>query len=332
MAKIGILIFDLLFVISGFIGVGFATGEELEQFFTQGNNLILSVGAFFVVYFLVCLAILKLKHKHNLKDMRQLNKFAFGEYSYVFDAFLLILFLITSSAMLAGCDNILRNNFDIAIPIGSLTLSVITLFFCTKEVTRIKQISNIIIPILIVFICVNVAFNRGEYVGGNGITGGVIFPILFCCENCVMLISVLLKTKSNPLLLSTISGIILSVILFFATRVVTNFLGDMPLLLASKNVSRIFYLCYLLGITLALFLTLQISQHNVIEICNRSKKSNHFLALIFVLVSQTISFLGLKFIVKYLYSAMGICGAIYILILFIKIIINNKKYNKIKNK
>lgn len=326
MTKLKIFLFDLFFVISGFVGVGFATGKELEQFFLHGKNLLISAIVFFIIYFLICIFILKLKDKYDIKNLQQLNAFAFGKFDYVFNAFLLILFLITSSAMLAGCDNILKNIFKINYPIGSLLLSSITILICSKDIKRIKQISNFIIPILILFLCINIASNnRGYIITGDSHILGVIFPILFCCENCVLLISVLLKTKSKPISLSLISGLILTFILFYATRVVTNFSCDMPLLSASKNVSKIFYFCYLTGILFALFLTLQISQFNAHEICKQNNNKDNFIIIFLTLLAQIISFLGFNFIVKYLYSLMGICGVIYITILFVKIVIKNLK-------
>lgn len=324
MAKLKIFLFDLFFIISGFVGVGFATGKELEQFFLHGKSLFISVVIFFVIYFSICTTILNLRNKYNIKNLKQLNKFVFGEYDFAFNVFLLILFLITSSAMLAGCDNILKNLFKINLPIGSLLLSIITIFVCTKDIKAIKKISNIIIPVLILFLCINIVFNKGEYEGGNSSICGVIFPVLFCCENCVMLISVLLKTKSNSFLLSLFSGGILSFILFFATQVVANFSGDMPLLLASKNVTKVFYFCYLFGVIFALFLTLQISQYNACEIFKQNNKNTKFKIIFLTILAQIISFLGFDFIVKYLYSLMGFCGVIYLIILFIKIIIKNK--------
>lgn len=329
MRRIKILLFDLFFVISGFVGVGFATGKELEQFFLRGENLLVAVVIFFAIYFIICLVILKARRDFAVKNLQQLNQIVFGKYSFVFNTFTVILFIITSSAMLAGCDNILKNIFNITLPIGSLTLSVITLFVCLNGIRTIKRMSGYIIPILVIFLVVNIISNRGSFqiFSATEKRGGYVFPILFCCENCVMLISVLLRTKSSPFSLSLSSGAVLSIIVFFATIVVANFNGDMPLLLASETVSNLFYFVYLICIIFALFLTLQISSYNACEICTVSQNNKKITAFSVISVGQIISFFGFNFIIKYLYSLMGICGVIFILILFIKMFIlkiNNK--------
>ncbi len=319
-------IFDLFFIISSFIGVGFATGKELEQFFLKGNVFI-GVAIFFVCILILSILILHIKNKYLISNITQLNKLAFGKYYYIVNNFLLILFVVTSSAMLAGCDNIMKNIFDINLPIFSIFFSFITFFIIIGGIKRIKCITNYIMPILIVIILINVCLNINSNISiqSNLSTKEFIFPLLFIGENCITLISVLIKTKSNPKKISFATALILTILISLSLFAIIGVNADMPMVEISKNSGKIFFTIYLIAVILALFTTLQINSFNGLEICLKQKKNKIFVALIIVGLSQSLSFLGFVFIMKYLYLILGILGGIYILILIIKLIILNKK-------
>ena len=142
-------IFDLFFIVSAHIGIGFVTGKELEHFFLSGTNIMLAIISFFCIFVLTSSFILFIKNKHNVSNLNDLNRLTFGKYHTMFNIVLITQFLISCSAMLAGCDNIMKNIFHITIPIFSLSLSIITFFVLCGGIGRIKLISNFLLPILI---------------------------------------------------------------------------------------------------------------------------------------------------------------------------------------
>lgn len=317
------LVRDLFFVISAVVGVGFATGKEIEHFFLSGRYVFLSVAVFIVFFAIFCWMIIHIKNRYSIDSITKLNHFIFGKHKKIFDCFLLFLFVVTSSAMLSGCDNILCKIFDIHVPIFSMFLSMITFFIILGGVKRLVWISNIIMPVLIVIIAINVFGNfAATNFEGGGVLLSVGMPLIFCGENCVTLISVLLKTKSNKSKLSAFSSVLLGTIILISLFAINGVKGvDMPLVDTSKNLGNLFYLIYVICVICALFVTLQISSYNSLEICSKSKKDKWFVALLIILINQSLSFLGFTFIVKYLYALIGFLGAIYIVIIFIKLLI-----------
>ncbi len=323
-------IFDLFFIISAHIGVGFVTGKELEHFFLSGTNIVLAVVSFFCIFVLTSSFILFIKNKHNISSMDQLNQLAFGKYHTMFNIVLITQFLISCSAMLAGCDNIMKNVFNITMPIFSLSLSVITFFVLCGGVRRIKLTSNFLLPILIVGIATNISLNFDNPTINTSIDWhDIVFPILFCCENSLTLISVLLKTKSKPKPLILSSGVIISLMILLSVFVIANFSADMPLLESSKNLGMVFFIAYIVIIVLALFITLQICSYNTLEIALKWTDKKYLSIILILLLSQTVALLGFTFIIKYLYMVLAIVGGVYLLILFIKF---GKNYFKIFNK
>lgn len=326
-------IFDLFFIISAHIGIGFVTGKEIEQFFLSGSNIFVTILSFFCIFVLTCSFILFVKNKYNISNIHSLNQLAFGKYHTLFNIVLITQFLISCSAMLAGCDNIMLNIFNITIPIFSLCLSVITFFILCGGVGRIKLVSNFLLPILMIGIITNITYNYSPpTIAANINYKDILFPILFCCENSLTLIAVLLKTKSKPRPLVMTSGIIISLVILFSLFVIVNFSADMPLLLASKNLGVAFFIIYIIIIIFALFITLQICAYNSLEIALKWTDKKYISILIILLVAQSLSRLGFTFIIKYLYTMLAVVSGVYLLILFIKFSKDFLKYNKLNNK
>lgn len=329
MKKFKLIAFDLFFVVSGIIGVGFATGKEIDHFFLSGKYLWLAVIVFFAVFVGLSVYILYIKNKHDIVSLKQLNKFAFGKYYEIGNIMLLILFLITNSAMLAGCDNIVKNYLSITFPIASLILSIMTFFIINGGVERIKRIANIVMPGLIVVIIVNACCNFSPvYTYDGKIITDIIFPIIFCCENFMTIIPVLINSKSKIRPLSLLSGLVISIAILFSALAIFGVNADMPMLSVAKNLGNWFFVIYLFGVLFALFTTLQISAHSCLEISSKNKSNKMFASLVILLVSQIVAYLGFNFIVKYLYSAIGVMGGVYLVALVVRLIIVDKKSKK----
>lgn len=327
MKKFRLIMFDLFFVISGIVGVGFATGKEIEHFFLGGKSLWLALGVFFVVFVGLSIYILHIKNKHKITNLTELNKLAFGKYYEISNIMLMVLFLVTNAAMLAGCDNILKNYLEITFPIASLILTLITFFIINGGVERIKKISNIVMPVLIVAIIVNACCNFGTTTIYSGsVTTDVIFPIIFCCENFMTIIPVLINSKSKVRPLSLLSGFVVSIAILFSALAICGVEADMPMLSVAKNLGNWFFVIYLFGVIFALFTTLQISAHSCLEISTKGKRNKIFISIMILLASQMIAYLGFNFIVKYLYSALGIMGGVYLVALIVNLIIVDKKF------
>ena len=326
MNKFKLLIFDLFFVASSIIGVGFATGKEISHFFLSGRSWVIAVTVFFCVFVGLSLYFLHIKYKYNITSLTQLNKLAFGKYYNLGNALLIILFVITNGAMLAGGDNLVRNYLGINLPIVSLFLSVITFFIVIGGINRIKTIANFVMPTLLVVMIINACGNFNSVTLHGKVIIDIVYPIIFCCQNFINLISVLLNTKSKPKPFAMVSGIFISIIIFICAFCIGDLHADMPMLTLSKNLGNVFFAIYLMGIIFALFTTLEITTYHCLQISTKTKRDKYFTLLLILFASQIIAYLGFNFIVQYLYTAIGVLGAIYLIALIIKLIIFNKKF------
>ena len=323
MKKIKLIILDLFFVVSSIVGVGFVTGKEIAYYFTSGKNIFIAVAVFCVIFISLTLYMLHIKHRNKVNNLTELNKFAFGRHHEICNIVLVIFLIITNSAMLAGCDNIIRTYLGFSIPVGSLFLSCVTFFVVLGGIDRIKNISKIVTPVVIVLIifigCKNfkVSSSDGNY------TFDILYPIMFFAHNFILLITVILNTKSSPKILSLLSGILISLVILITALAINGIDTDMPMLVLSKNLGNAFFSIYLIGVILALFTTLQIGAFQCLQIVNKNKSQKFFTLSIILLTCQIIAYLGFSFIIQYLYAAMGILGVIYLLILIVEVSTGN---------
>jgi len=341
--KIWSTIVDYFLILGAIIGVGFASGKEIYEFFFKFEGAsILGLLAFGLLYIYLFFVIQHINRKLNLKSYSEFNQAVFGRFCKISNIVMIINFTITCAGMLAGADYIFETFFNIGFKIPSIVLSVITFVVLLGGIKKVKIMSNFIIPIMIAIIVINSIGNTTpqnvnlEISVHNGIMA-VYYSILFGVNNFVAALPVLfetkLKSKGKLVVILTICLIILLNILVFASN---NFSTDMPMFELSSNVAPMFYYIYFTALIMALFSTLMICTFNIQKILFKANKSKFYLALI-VIFNLILSNVGYGNIVKYFYVVSGIISGIYVVLLSILIVVKllrikrKKQINSLKN-
>lgn len=337
--KSKIFIEDIILITMSIIGVGFASGAEIAHFFCYPifPILILIFLIFFVFYFNL---IYNFKTKHNIKSFFEFNNFLFPKQKFLNKCFT-IFYLVLGASMLAGADNIMLEVLGLNIPVVSILLCVVSYVVVTKGVDGIRKIFSKFVPILLLAIFTNLFVNSFyqtnqfknlfEYFNFKNIDISknfkyIIYPILFFGSNFVFAINSIISTRKNNKKISCFSTIMFAIFLLLGCVVVMsqNSNSSMPLLYSASNLSGVFFYLYFACLILTIFASFTLSVFNQFQLIN--SPSNLSLILI-LFANQIVSFLGFKFIIKYLYLFTGFLGMIYLIILFFKI----KKINKNNN-
>lgn len=334
--KSKIFVEDLILVIMSIIGVGFASGAEIAHFFCYPifPILILIFLIFFVFYFNL---IYNFKTKHNIKSFFELNKILFPKQKFL-NKFFTIFYLVLGASMLAGADNIMLEILGLNIPVMSITICIITYVVVTKGVDGIRKIFSKFVPILLLAIFTNLFVNafyltnqfknlsacfNFKNIDISQNLKYVIYPIIFFGSNFVFAINSIVSIRKNNKKISIFTTVLFAIFLMLGcvTIMSQNSNFSMPLLYSAGSISGVFFYLYFACLILTIFASFTLSVFNQFQLIN--SPSN--LSLIVILfVNQIVSFLGFKFIIKYLYLFTGILGIIYLIILFFKI----KKFNK----
>lgn len=337
--KIVSTIVDYFLILSAIIGVGFASGKEIYEFFYVFNGAsLMGVLAFALLYVYLFFVVDYINFKLKINSYSQFNAVIFGRLTKITNVFLLINFAVTCAGMLAGADYLFLTFFNVGYKIPSIIISIIGFIILLGGIGKIKSVANIIIPFMIAAIVINSLVNINPQNVSMKISIGssfmaVYYGILFGVNNFVTALPVMFDTKQKKagriIVILSIAVIILLNIFVLASN---NFKTDMPMFEASANVSPWFYYVYFGTLILALFSTYLICSYNIHNIICKGKKSV-FVAVVILLFNLIASNLGYGFIVKYLYVASSIISGIYIVVLIVMItlkLITCKKDDSLK--
>ena len=332
-SKLWSTVVDYFLILSAIVGVGFASGKDIYEFFFRFDGAsFIGLFAFGLLYIYLFFIIQHINRKLKLKSYSEFNQALFGKLCKISNIVMVINFAITCAGMLAGADYLFQTFFGIGHKIPSIVLSVVAFFILLGGIDKVKVVANIIVPIMIAVMVINSIANTTpqnvhlDISFKNGAMA-IYYGLLFGVNNFVAALPVLfeskLKSKGKCFVILTICVVILLNILVLTGN---KFSTAMPMFELSKNVSPLFYYIYFAALVMALFSTLIICSFNMQKIILKGKKSLFGLAVI-VLFNLIFSNVGYANIVKYFYVVSGVISGIYILILVVLIIVKLIKLN-----
>lgn len=329
-------------IIGSIIGAGFASGKEIEQFFSRfGWGSIVGCVIFGLILFWVSKCVFETTNKYNIPDLKSFNKFIFKDFVIVVDIILLIDFVIASSGMLAGCTSLYADIIKTNLPIISIVTCVATYFIILGGIDRIVKVSNWIVPFLIVIFLINIVVllfvgDKSGTLPSLNITNfslGAFYGLLFTCSNILPAYGVLVvagkkhKSKNIPLFISIVVCLFIIATTFVIEK--SNIVDvDLPLLFLSKNVGLAFYYLYGDGLFLALITTFIIGVYNISVLTQNMIKNKYIRNAIIIVIMFALSLFGFSNIVKFMYPIAGALGIIYTGVFLIEYYKLNRQKNK----
>ncbi|MCC5909540.1 MAG: hypothetical protein JJT76_03775 [Clostridiaceae bacterium] len=133
------------------IGAGFASGQEIMQFFGEyGIHGILGVGVSTILIMIIASTILKRVYRQNIHSFEEFASFYFTKrILWWVNILLAFLLLVGYFVMLAGAGAVTKHNLGIAPLYGIVIMSVINFIVFQFGVRGIAKANNFIVPILI---------------------------------------------------------------------------------------------------------------------------------------------------------------------------------------
>lgn len=324
-----IKILTLTFLILGnFIGAGFASGKEIYVYFSRYGYI--SIFAIIVMFFLLNLLFKKSLYYGKLTNNSKLiNK-----------KIIIICSIITMAAMFSGSFSVGENYSKFFAYLFLILFIIIYFIVIIKGLKSIAIINFVLVPIMIIFILINVIFNfkfsdfNFNFLKlGNSLTHSIVYVSMNMFSLGCFLIEIakdysFKEIKIASLLSSLlISIIVLLVVICFNQNNITNDYV-VPMQTLSKKFGNIFYVLFSIILLFSMFTTL-ISSGFVCKLSlfnGDNKLSSIFIPMLFALI---LSILGFNFIINYLYFVVGLFGFVFIFKLLINI--KNEKMAKKTN-
>ena len=330
-----------LVIIGALIGAGFASGQEIYLFFfSYGKRGILGIGVSAILLGIIIYKTMIIIKKNKITTYKEFllsivpKKWRKEKVLEIINIIINIFILITFYIMIAGFGGYLAETIKIPQIIGSSILAIMCVIIMSKETKGIVKVSEIIVPILIVFIVVigvytvistNVA-NKIEQMNIINGSSWLVSGVLYASYNTILLIPVLISVNNIIYRreLSKTSIVITFMIFLLATAVFVSMLKidvnikriEMPIsYVISTQLPK---LKVLYGIViLTSILTTAISLIAGL-MQNVKEKNNKKIWLYLICISSIfISQIGFSALINFLYPIFGYIGIIQILLIAI---------------
>jgi len=330
-----------LVIIGALIGAGFASGQEIYLFFfSYGKRGIFGIAVSAILLGIIIYKTMIIIKKNKITTYKEFllsivpEKWRKEKVLEIINIIINIFILITFYIMIAGFGGYLAETIKIPQIIGSSILAIMCVIIMSKETKGIVKVSEIIVPILIVFIVVigvytvistNVA-NKIEQMNIINGSSWLVSGVLYASYNTILLIPVLISVNNiiDRREVSKTSIVITFMIFLLATAVFVSMLKiDVPIKKIEMPVSYVIgtqlpKLKVLYGIViLTSILTTAISLIAGL-MQNVKEKNNKKIWLYLICISSIfISQIGFSALINFLYPIFGYIGIIQILLIAI---------------
>lgn len=332
----------IVYVIIGtLIGAGFASGQEIYQFFyAYGIKGIIGI---FIATVVLCYAIykvLKIVKTKQINNYKQLleqivenrSKKKYLNIRNIINNVINLFVLITFFIMIAGFGAYFEEQLGVNHIIGSSILAIICFFVLQKNTQGVVKVNEIIIPVLIIFIILIGMMNLKTSIQNIQQveiekSGWLISSFLYAGYNSILLIPVLItlkeflqKEKRNKQILkiSLISGaitIILGSIIFIILSNVGEGINqiELPVAHVVSKMSKIIQIMYGIIILSSIFTTSVALGNSYINEVSKNRKT---VSIIICIVAVLCSNIGFAKLITYAYPLFGILGLIQLVFLY----------------
>ena len=330
-----------LVIIGALIGAGFASGQEIYLFFfSYGKRGILGIGVSAILLGIIIYKTMIIIKKNKITTYKEFlisivpEKWRKEKVLEIINIIINIFILITFYIMIAGIGGYLAETIEIPQIIGSSILAIMCVIIMSKETKGIVKVSEIIVPILIVFIVVigvytvistNIA-NKIEQMNIINGSSWLVSGVLYASYNTILLIPVLISVNNiiDRREVSKASIVITFMIFLLATAVFVSMLKiDVNIKKIEMPVSYVIgtqlpKLKVLYGIViLTSILTTAISLIAGL-MQNVKEKNNKKIWLYLICISSIfISQIGFSALINFLYPIFGYIGIIQIILIAI---------------
>ena len=250
---------------------------------------------------------------------------------YIINLIINIFILVTFFIMIAGFGAYFEQQFGINSIIGTIILAILSFIIFLTSVKGVVKASEILVPILIIFLIVIGFINLrevnllklGNYLIRTNQSNYVLSSILYCSYNSILLIPVLLtlkeyvKNRKQIFFISAISTtitIILSIIIFLIlVRVDVDIAKlEMPAVYFVSNMFKFLKIVYGFIILASIFTTSISLGISFLTNTSKNKKSYTQLAVIMCITSVIVSKIGFSNLINLLYPIFGYLGLLQI--------------------
>ncbi|MCZ8514378.1 hypothetical protein O9H85_18515 [Paenibacillus filicis] len=309
------------------VGAGFATGQEILQFFTRyGWMATLTIGIASALFVLLGIKLMLLAQEAGAKSYEDLNALLFGRnVGKWVSLFTMITLFGVTTVMLAGTGSVFSEQLHLPAQSGLLFTLLLSYVLLIKGMDAIMAVNSIVVPLMVFFSFLAV----WQSIGAPGATNWLVLesgysiqriwfaPFLYAAFNLAMaqavLVPLAVRIGERGVLVwgGICGGVGIGLMLLaghFALSAhmpgIANF--DIPMGQLLKGMSFGVQLLFILVIYGEIFTTFLADIYGLtLQLEQRTKLPYHILIPIVLLLSYAVSQIGFKTLISFLYPLFG---------------------------
>lgn len=322
------------------IGAGFATGQEILQFFTRyGCSSILAILVSTALFISIGRSILFYGREIHAKSYGSVIDHVFGISAFLVNLYLGIVFILLCGSMFAGAGALFEEQWGIPYMIGASVTALLTLIVTLRGVKGVLAINILIVPCLVTFSVLVFGYitNQGcqPTITIHTLRLQEVFALLrtgvtYASFNLVLSIGVLaplggeIQDKKALSLGSFLGGSILGLLLVMGNYGLLLHMPEVlhweiPQMIIVNKMGRLFVIFFTLVIWAEIFTTAVGNLFAIHTIAIEKYKAESALPAIGgTILGLAVCLLGFSNIVSWFYPILGIIGFALCIIILIR--------------
>ncbi|WP_442601339.1 YkvI family membrane protein [Paenibacillus sp. KN14-4R] len=316
------------------VGAGFATGQEILQFFTRyGSMAAFTILLAAILFIWIGVKMMVMAYEMKAKSYEDLNRMLFGpRIGSIVSLFMMIILFGISTVMLAGAGSVFSEQLHLSYQTGLLLTLFLSYLVISRGIGAIMTVNTVIVPLMILFSVLIVWHTISSPNAGNWLflTSDYSFkqiwlaPLLYAAFNLSTAQAVLVPlgaaapNKSVLYLGAGIGGGIIGLLLIGAhialsTQMpgITQF--EIPMAGLVTKLGYTVQFIYILVIYCEIFTTYIADIYGLtLQLEQRSKINSQFILVILLILSYVVSQIGFKVLLSSLYPAFGLISMVWL--------------------
>ncbi|MCR8643920.1 hypothetical protein NV379_14790 [Paenibacillus sp. N1-5-1-14] len=316
------------------VGAGFATGQEILQFFTKyGSMATFTIMLATILFIWIGVKMMVMAYDMKAKSYEDLNRMLFGpRIGSIVSLFMMVILFGISTVMLAGAGSVFAEQLHMSYQTGLLLTLFLSYLVISRGIGAIMTVNTIIVPIMILFSGIIVWHTSSSPYAGNWmfLTSDYswnqiwLAPLLYAAFNLSTAQAVLVPlgaaapNKSVLYLGAGIGGGIIGLLLIGAHIAlssqmpgVTQF--EIPMAGLVTKLGYAVQIIYILVIYCEIFTTYIADIYGLtLQLEQRSKIHNKFILVLLLALSYIVSQIGFKVLLSALYPAFGMISMVWL--------------------
>lgn len=322
------------------VGAGFATGQEIIQFFTRyGRVAVVTIMIATILFIWLGTKLMILANRLKARSYEDVNVALFGpKVGQYVSLFTLVVLTCVNSVMLAGAGAVFNEHFNIHYQTGLLITIVASFLIINRGMNAILQLNSIVVPTMLIFTSFIMwdTFNQPNTLHGimmitdQPVYAAIVSAILYGAFNLAMAQAVLVPLGTSVpderiiRLGGWVGGILIGVMLICGHMAlsiqmpgVTQF--DIPMGQIAYGLGTAVQLIYIILIFSEIFSTFVADIYGVtLQLKHRLSLHPKLITAFIMLFCFILSQFGFKPLVAILYPIFGLLSVIWMVLLIRK--------------